>query len=100
MSRTMKDFLSEASNAAGRRILIRSLKRKLSSSWQMGGTMSLIAMVDESKGSVDEAVKALKSIDGVGNFKESKLVGGTTASFMGGKIAVVSAAGKIRVEYS
>jgi len=100
MKKTLSTFLNEGASKAGKRILTRSLQRKLTKDWQIGGAMSLVAIADEAKAGVKDAVKALASIDGMGEFKKAKLAGGMKASYEGGIVSVITSDGKVRVEYA
>jgi len=96
--KTYAEFINES--ASGKRVLIRSLKRQLSSDWSFGGVNTLVAMADEDKASIEDAVKALETISGVGKFEKAKLAGGMKASYDGGIISVVVSGGKVRIEYA
>lgn len=98
----MNDFASFVNSGSdiGKRVIIRSLKHKLSGDWRFGGTMNLVAIADENESSVDDVVRALEDISGVGDFKRSVFTGGMKASYNGGMIVVVVSGGKLRVEYS
>jgi len=98
--KTYNEFITEAASKAGKRILARTLKQKLSDAWTIGGGGTLVAMGDADEVSIEDAVKVLSKISGVGEFKDAKLAGGKKSSFDGGIISVIETGGNVRVEYA
>jgi len=96
--KTYSEFIGES--AVEKRTLARTIKRKLSDDFTFGGTMNLIAMADEDVMSIQDAAKAISTIQGVGKFTEGKLSGGMKASYGEGMISIVVSSGKIRIEFS
>jgi len=98
--KTYSEFINESASKAGKRILARALKQKLSDDWTIGGGGTLVAMADEDKASIDDAVKALSKVSGISEFKSAKLAGGKKANFDGGIVSVIVSNEKVRVEYA
>jgi len=98
--KTLNEFINESASKAGKRILGRAVKQKLSDDWTIGGVGTLVAMVGTDKASIDDAVKVLSKISGMSDFKSAKLAGGMKANFDGGIVSVIESGDKVRVEYA
>ena len=94
--KTFTEFLSEDDVSMVARVVGMALSRRLKG-WDVSKNPGAVAIIDSAKGKVEEAKKAIDSIEGAtGSWKESK-AGGSSTIFRDVTVTVVDTGSAVKV---